>query len=313
MAGTHGAAAPIAHGLRLRGRGVGVLVWGGGPRGWPAPDQPRVLLVHGFLDQAATWHGVGARLAAAGLCVVAADQRGHGQSAHAEPGHHYAFPEYVADLDALVRALPPGPLTLVGHSMGGTVAALWASLRPAQLDALVLVDGLGPPTLSDEDAIDTYAAFLDDQAAPPPAERRLDDANAVAARLARLMPGLEDDTLALCVARGARPHSDGGWTWTQDPMHRTRSAVAFDQRRFLAHLARVRCPTTLIFGASGWYLDAVPVVRRAAAIATVAARHELPVGHNVHVEAPDALACLLAAAAAQRPPRDRGDGAGEAR
>ncbi|MFM2244630.1 MAG: hypothetical protein RL071_704 [Pseudomonadota bacterium] len=284
---------PVAHTLRLRGRATGLLCWGGGPDGLPAPGQPRALLVHGFLDQAATWHAVGARLAAAGLCALAHDHRGHGQSAHAAPGHHYAFPEYVADLDALVSALPPGPLTLVGHSMGGTVAALWASLRPDRVAALVLVDGLGPPTLSDDDAVDAYQSFLDDQAAPPPEVKRLPDAEAVHARLRRLMPTLDADTLALCAARGARPHPEGGWAWTQDPLHRTRSAVAFDQRRFLVHLSRLRCPTTLVFGATGWYLQAVPVARRVEAIPALAARHELACGHNVHVEAPGELAAVV--------------------
>jgi pimeloyl-ACP methyl ester carboxylesterase len=288
---------PAAHALRLRGRATGLLCWGGGPDGLPATGQRRALLVHGFLDQAATWHAVGARLAAAGLCALAPDHRGHGQSAHAAPGHHYAFPEYVADLDALVSALPPGPLTLVGHSMGGTVAALWASLRPDRVAALVLVDGLGPPTLSDDDAIDTYQSFLDDQAAPPPEAKRLPDRAAVLERLARLMPGLDADTLALCADRGARPHPEGGWAWTQDPMHRTRSAIAFDQRRFLVHLARITCPTTLIFGATGWYPQAVPVARRVEALRQVAGVHELRCGHNVHVEQAEVLARLVVGAA----------------
>lgn len=287
------ARAPAAHTLSLRGRSAGLLCWGGGADGLPARGQPRALLVHGFLDQAATWHAVGARLAAAGLCALAPDHRGHGQSDPNPPGHHYAFPEYVADLDALVAALPPGPLTLVGHSMGGTIAALWASLRPAQVQALVLVDGLGPPTLSDDDAFDAYQTFLDDQASPPPEVKRLPDAAAVQARLARLMPSLDADTLALCAARGARPHPDGGWAWTQDPMHRTRSAVAFDQRRFLVHLSRLRCPTTLVFGATGWYLEAVPVGRRVEAISVLAGRHDLACGHNVHVERPGELAAVV--------------------
>lgn len=291
------ATAPAAHTLPLRGRAAGLLCWGGGPDGLPAPGQPRALLVHGFLDQAATWHAVGARLAAAGLCALAPDHRGHGQSDPNPPGHHYAFPEYVADLDALVTALPPGPLTLVGHSMGGTIAALWASLRPARVAALVLVDGLGPPTLSDDDAFDAYQTFLDDQASPPPEVKRLPDAAAVQERLARLMPSLDADTLALCAARGARPHPADGWAWTQDPMHRTRSAVAFDQRRFLVHLGRLRCPTTLVFGATGWYLEAVPVARRIEAIQVLAGRHDLDCGHNVHVERPGELAAVVLGAA----------------
>lgn len=288
---------PATHRLHLRGRGAGLLCWGGGPDGLPALEQPRVVLVHGFLDQAATWHGVGARLAAAGRCALAPDHRGHGQSDPNPPGHHYAFPEYVADLDALIAALPPGPLTLVGHSMGGTIAALWASLRPERLAQLVLVDGLGPPTLSDDDAIDVYQTFLDDQAAPPPEVKRLADRAAVRERLARLMPGLDADTLDLCADRGARPHPEGGWVWTQDPMHRTRAAIAFDQRRFLVHLSRITCPTTLIFGATGWYPQAVPVARRVEALRHVAAVHELACGHNVHVEQAEVLARLVAGVA----------------
>ncbi|MFT3663635.1 lysophospholipase [Piscinibacter sp.] len=119
-------------------------------RDWPAAGAARgtVLLVHGLGEHAGRYEHLAARLAAQGWRVVGYDQRGHGAS----PGARGALPDGEAllrDLAAVidaVRAERPGPLVLLGHSMGGLVAARFVAegLRtPAAawsrpVDALVL-------------------------------------------------------------------------------------------------------------------------------------------------------------------------------
>ncbi|CAN0619370.1 Monoacylglycerol lipase [Burkholderia multivorans] len=109
---------------------------------WPArhgaPPRATVALVHGLAEHAGRYDALAARLNAAGIDVVAVDLRGHGRS----PGKRAwveRFDDYLTDADALVSAaeLDGAPLFLMGHSMGGAIAALYAIERaPARGRAL---------------------------------------------------------------------------------------------------------------------------------------------------------------------------------
>jgi len=83
---------------------------------WGRPDGPRVLLVHGVQAAAITWWQVADKLARSGAAVTAPDLRGHGASPSAL---RYRLDDFVADL----VALGDGWDLVVGHSLGGTVAA----------------------------------------------------------------------------------------------------------------------------------------------------------------------------------------------
>lgn len=102
---------------------------------WPAdaraaPPRATVALLHGLAEHAGRYAPLAARLNAAGIDLLAIDLRGHGRS----PGKRAwvaRFDEYLDDADALVAeaARAPMPLFLMGHSMGGAIAALYAIER----------------------------------------------------------------------------------------------------------------------------------------------------------------------------------------
>lgn len=127
---------------------------------WPGGDTPRatVLIVHGLGEHAGRYAHVAAALNARGYDVVAYDQRGHGRSG-GRRGALAAPDDLLRDLAVVVdaaRARRPGPLVLLGHSMGGTVAARFVAeeqaARPAAwhrpLDALVLTSPALDPGMS---------------------------------------------------------------------------------------------------------------------------------------------------------------------
>lgn len=262
---------------------------------WGPTVGPQLLILHGWLDQAAAWDRTATLLAADGWRVMALEHRGHGLSAHAPAGSTYHFTEYIADVDALLRAESEGPIVLVGHSMGGTIAAQVAALRPAAVRHLILIEGLGPPRISDEDAVAQLRTHLDHIAGPPPV-KAVASIDAGAERIKRLNPSLPAPEARRLAARVLQVQPDGHFQWRWDPMHRTRSAVAFDLDRFSLLLQQIACPTVLLFGRQSWYLQLPDLDKRIACIPDLQGNTSLDTGHSPHMEAPDVLADALRAA-----------------
>ncbi len=273
-------------GLRLR-----VCTWG------PGTGRP-LLVLHGFLEQGAAWH----RFAELhGGRVVAPDHRGHGLSAHVGPGGSYHFWDYVADVDAVVRALGE-PVDLLGHSMGGTIATLFAATRPAVVRRLVLVEGLGLPDMSHE-VHERAEGFLDAMI-DPPRHRVLASVEEAAQRMRRANPELTAEEALHLATRNTRPAvvgdpellpNDGqGVVWRWDPLHRGKNPTPFRADVHRSFLARIQAPTLVIDGGRSMV---APPDREARVAAIPVARHEVipHAGHLIHHDDPAALVRLVRA------------------
>jgi len=259
--------------------------WGPAPTTGSLP----VLVLHGFLEQGAAWDRVAGPLATAlNRPVIAPDHRGHGRSGHVSPAQHYHFWDYVADVQAVVDHLG-GRVDLVGHSMGGTMACLFAGSRPEAVRRLVLVEGLGPPDLEGV-ALKLGRQFLDSRRdlRPHPQLRDVDEA---AKRMQRFNRSLSDAEAHRLATRIVAPR-DGGVTWAWDARHRARNPYPFQERVFLRFLEAIACPTMLVDGADSSYAKATPASRVDAARAV--AHQWLPgAGHLVHHDQPEALADVI--------------------
>jgi alpha-beta hydrolase superfamily lysophospholipase len=112
-------------------------------RTWTGPGEPArvVLLAHGYGEHAGRYEHVADRLVADGAAVHAVDHVGHGRS-EGERVHVTDFEDVVTDLHTLDQAArrdhPGLPVVLLGHSMGGLIAARYAQRYGDTLAALVL-------------------------------------------------------------------------------------------------------------------------------------------------------------------------------
>ena len=274
------------HESRVRANGLThhVITWE--PEG-PRPDAT-VLCGHGFLDVGYSFRQIAERLAARGHRVVAFDWRGHGETEWVGAGGYYHFMDYVADLADLVGALAPGPLHLVGHSMGGTAAALFAGAFPDRVERLVLLEGLGPEEQASAPPPERTARWVEAvRKVRSKPQRRMASLAEALARMRVQNPELPDELGLELAARSTRK-ADGGYEWSFDPIHRTRGPYPFRTETFLAYLRAIRAPTLLVDGEKGY--RAADHADRVAALPH-AERIELPgVGHMMHWFAPDAVA-----------------------
>ena len=262
------------------------------------PDAPpsglTVLLVHGFLDAGATWDLVAPTLARAGHEVIAPDLRGFGQSEWIGAGGYYHFPDYVADLSELMDSLLPRRLALVGHSMGGTVAALLAGARPECFERVALLEGLGPIGLEPEMAVERMKAWLRNLRDAPRSTRPLASLQEAIERLALHHPRVDRAVIETRARLLTRADDQGRLFWAYDPLHRSTAPTPFNIENFRVFLRRIACPTLVVSGGSlGWHPP--DEAERAACLKD--ARHlELAnAGHMMHWTAPEALAASLLA------------------
>lgn len=259
---------------------------------WPGPGR-RVFLLHGLLDTGASFAPLVDALVDAlaenqggDYDLIAPDWRGHGDSDAAREG--YWFPDYVADLDALINHYSSAdePVVVVGHSMGGQVASLYAGLRPARVAALVLLDCLNIPATDPAAIPERYRAWLDAQLAPP-APKVYASVAELAKRVARRYPELRAEQVEALAQAWARP-ADGGVRLANDPRHRVPFPMGFHPEDAMAVWRQVRAPVLYLEGgespAQRWVSADDARARRAC---FTQLSHELLPGraHMLHLEA----------------------------
>ncbi len=252
-----------------------------------------VLLLHGFLDSGATWDLVAEPLARAGHEVLAPDLRGFGRSGHIGAGGYYHFPDYIGDVAALVDQIARPRLALVGHSMGGTVAAMFAGAMPDRIERLGLLEGLGTIHASPLAAVTRTRTWLADLRKLETWKRPLASSEEAVERLARMHPAIPRDTIESRARLLIHVDDAGQLRWNYDPLHRTTSPMPFSLDAFKGFLQGIKVPTLYVSGGeTGWR---VPDEKdRLASIANVTHVDLADAGHMMHWKDPEAVAeCLL--------------------
>ncbi len=213
------------------------------------PSKPVILATHGWLDNAASFIPIAPYLE--DYYVVAVDFAGHGLSEQRPIGAHYHILDNIYDLHTLVRLQGWDDVILLGHSMGGILASVYASSFPDVVKAMVMLEAFGPLTKeaasSPEQLRDSVQSRLNIAEKVQHHPRSLDSAVQ-----ARLMAGEMTQTSAeLLMHRNIRITNDG-LEWRTDLRLRTLSPLRLTEGQADAFLAGVKCPSFSILGAQGF-------------------------------------------------------------
>lgn len=263
--------------------------------GWGNGEGEAVWLLHGWGDTGLSFQFLADALLAESpepLRIMAPDWRGFGASGR--PRGRYWFPDYLADLDALLGHFDPGgAVTLVGHSMGGNIAGLYAGIRPDRIRHLVSLEGFGLAPRDASEAPDHLALWLDQVSAPPDL-RRFNSEAALVAYLQRRMPEA-DAARARFIARAwADAGDDGRWTLKMDPRHKLVNPVLYRREEAVACWRRTTADVLLVSGgASPFGENALKQGLDALLADCFGAYRHLNIGgagHMLHIEHPEVIA-----------------------
>ncbi len=261
------------------------------------PDEvaPAVFLLHGWMDVSASFQFVVDRLPRHWR-VLAPDWRGFGETDRSG-ADTYWFPDYLGDLDALLQAFSPTQaVDLVGHSMGGNVALLYAGIRPPRVRRVVNLDGLGLPATQASQAPGRYARWLDALAAGA-AMRDYPSREAVAERLMRNDPRLPADRAAFLALHWSRETGAGRFALLGDPVHRLPSPILYRVDETLACWREIRADVLLvtagILDERSAFAREPDFEQRLRAIRSLRRVTVADAGHMLHHDRPDEIARLI--------------------
>ncbi|MBS0393144.1 MAG: alpha/beta hydrolase [Proteobacteria bacterium] len=257
-------------------------------REWgPASGFPIVLL-HGLRGYSATWRRLATALGGR-YRLVAIDQRGRGESDW-DPGRNYYTDAYLADLEGLVDRLELRRFVLLGHSMGGTTAYVYAARHPKRVAALVIED-IAPGSSTEGEGAERIRAEM--RSLPLSFGTREEAKAYWRAR----RPSLGDAALEERLAESMRQDANGRWVWRYDAEGISAVRLDPDPSRIVdlwPVVARIATPTLVIRGAESDFCPEAAVARMSATNPHIASATVPGASHYVHDDQPEVFNQLVA-------------------
>lgn len=217
---------------------------------WPAsvdaPGDKPVILLHGWLDNSLSFCRLAPELSKLGP-VWAVDHAGHGHSDHRPQGQSYMLADYVSDVAELLETHFAGhdAVDLVGHSLGGIVAMLFAAAFPERVRRLVMIDSLGPISKAPEEAVSQLRRGISKRLNGSGAGSTYASLEEAAKLRTRGRNPLSEDVARVLLSRNLTETVEG-LKWRTDPRLRHPSVMMFTEEQVQAFVAAIEAPTMLI-------------------------------------------------------------------
>ena len=208
---------------------------------WGSPNNPPVLLLHGFAQTCHSWDFVSLALCDT-FRVIVPDQRGHGDSDWAPDGD-YTPETQQADIHAFVEALDLHDLVLMGLSMGGRNAFTYAAQHPERLRALVIIDAAPESMRKGGENIRRFVEQEDE----------LDSVEDFIRRVQGFNPRRPVEQIRGSIMHNIKQLPNGKWTWKYDkvlrsPDRRHRQSPE-TTKRLWSYVESIKVPALVVRGA----------------------------------------------------------------
>jgi pimeloyl-ACP methyl ester carboxylesterase len=261
---------------------------------WSGESTRPLLFLHGWGDSGETFQFVVDHLSKR-HAIVAYDARGFGRTAWPQDG--YWFPDYLADLDAIVDALSPDePVDILAHSMGGNAAMIYAGVRPQRVRRLMNLEGFGLPPTTPDLAPARYREWLDEVKGGT-SYATYDDFAQFEKVLARRNPRTSAERIAFIARSWAQRSADGRVQLRSDPRHKRVNPVLYQRDQVEACWREIVAPVLFVVGGrsehvqrmmQGDFATRFPQMFRSLTLATIEGA-----GHMLHHERPENVAELI--------------------
>ena len=265
-------------------------------RHWRGQAAKRMFLLHGWMDVSASFQFMVDALAP-DWDVYAPDWRGYGLTEWCG-SDNYWFPDYIADLDALLHQLQPeAPVNLVGHSLGGNVGGLYAGIRPERVARFVNLEGFGMPVTTPAQAPKRYARWMD-ELREQPGWRPYKDYAELADRLQKNNPRLARERAEFLARHWGRDAEGGGVVLRSDPAHKLVNATLYRLDEARACWERVTAPVLWVDAAESetmkrMKLTPADIAERRSAFKDLRYHTVADAGHMLHHDQPELVAKLI--------------------
>ena len=241
---------------------------------------PEIIAFHGWLDNCNSFVPMLAHLS--DLKVLAIDFPGHGYSDHYPDGQVPYFHDLVYTIAEILETMDIESCTIMGHSMGGAAASLFAGSFPERVQSLILLDSLGPITTAEPDAPakmkQAISTWLRHGKRANPIYEDLKSASST-----RQKSGNLNYEHALLLSKRGTKEVDNGVIWANDPKMKLPSPALFSEAQVAAYLQSIEAPTLLVLGKSS-FLAKTSIIKDRSEYLRQHQSLWLDGGHHIHME-----------------------------
>ncbi len=254
----------------------------GSAQGYP------VVALHGWLDNLASFYSLTPYFKDYRLILL--DFPGHGLSKHLPQGMANHLSDLVYVLQDLISALSLKHYSIIGHSMGGAAAMMFACAAPT-MDRLILLESLGALTEPAETSVDLLLQSLAARQAlnhkSKPIYPDIESALSVRAHASHI----DAEQIRPIVERGLM-QVEKGFSWRSDARLRNRHLMRFTEKQIEYLIQGITCPVLLIEADNGLLSKNTEMQQRKTFFKQLS-QHMLPGGHHIHLEKTQETAELI--------------------
>jgi len=229
---------------------------------WGSRVNQPILAIHGWQDNAGTFDPLAPLLASRGHSILCIDLPGHGHSSPFSEGHYYyIFWDGIHLIRRIVKYFNWKTVTIMGHSLGGGIAFLYAAAYPEDVDKYISFDIASPSVrcpkkiiTSIGDCVDKFLKYETMTVEKMPCYNYEEMVDLVYDAYGK---SVTRESCEIMLKRGMKPaeHKSGHFVFTRDPRLKVAALGFMTPEQVMEFASRVRCEVLNIRGNPGMKFD----------------------------------------------------------